>query len=154
MEVMLARRFFILAFVAVMVLSASCADGAPEASPNAGPTTEETDKDLTQERHMTIEETVEKARAIRDKYEDLFWRQPNIFGVGIGLIADESGQLTDRAGFVIRVTKKVDQSKLPASDRIPDVIEGIEVQIREEEPPTIEETEIWIGEEEPSTIDE
>ena len=74
---------------------------------------------------------VERARAIRHKYDDLFWRQPNVNGVGIGIIETENGEYTDRAGFIIDVTKKVDQSTLPPEDRIPDCLEGVPVQIRE-----------------------
>ena len=73
---------------------------------------------------------VERARAIRHKYEDIFWRQPNVHGTGIGIIEDENGNATDRAGFRITVTEKVDQSTLPPEDRIPDCLEGVPVQIR------------------------
>ena len=76
---------------------------------------------------------VARARAIRHKYEALFWRQPNVHGVGIGIIEDENGEYTNRAGFVITVTEKVDQSTLPVEDRIPDCLEGIPVQIQEGE---------------------
>ena len=74
---------------------------------------------------------VERASAIRHKYEDLFWRQPNVHGVGIGIIEDENGQYTDRAGFVIGVTEKVDQSTLRPEDRMPNCLEGVPVQIEE-----------------------
>ena len=75
---------------------------------------------------------VEKAEAIRHKYEALFWRQPNVHGVGIGLIMDEDGRETGEVGFIIHVTEKVDQNTLPAADRIPDTLEGVPVEIREE----------------------
>ena len=74
---------------------------------------------------------VARARAIRHKYDALFWRQPNVHGVGIGIILDANGQDTDRAGFTIRVTEKVDRSTLPVEDRIPDCLEGVPVQILE-----------------------
>ena len=77
------------------------------------------------------EADVERAESIRHKYEDMFWRQPNIYGTAIGIIFDESGEFTDRAGFIITVTKKVDQSTLPPEDRIPDCLEGVPVQIEE-----------------------
>ncbi|MXY44219.1 MAG: hypothetical protein F4Y50_09280 [Dehalococcoidia bacterium] len=77
------------------------------------------------------EADVERARSIRHKYEDLFWRQPNVHGTSIGIIEDDNGAFTDRAGFVIRVTKKVDQGTLPPEDRIPDCLEEVPVQIRE-----------------------
>ena len=74
----------------------------------------------------------ERATAIRPKYEDLFWRQPNVHGVGVGVIEDENGEDTGQTGFVISVTEKVDQSTLPPEDRIPDCLEGIPAQIIEE----------------------
>ena len=75
---------------------------------------------------------VERAMSIRHKYDDLFWRQPNVHAVGIGIIKVDDGQFTDRAGFIIRVTEKIDQSKLPLEDRIPECLEGVLVQILEE----------------------
>ena len=77
-------------------------------------------------------EATERARAIRHKYEDLFWRQPNVHGVGIGRFEDENGEGTRQVGFVITVTEKVDQNTLPPEDRIPDCLEGVPVQIVEE----------------------
>ena len=77
-------------------------------------------------------EPSERARAIRHKYEDLFWRQPNVHGVGIGILEDESGEGTEQVGFVITVTEKVDQNTLPPEDRIPDCLEGVPVQIIEQ----------------------
>ena len=80
---------------------------------------------------------VARARAIRDKYEDLFWRQPYVHGTGIGYIRDASGEPTDRVGFVISVSIKVDQDTLPPGDRIPDSLEGVPVQILEVPEPTL-----------------
>ena len=87
------------------------------------------EKAMTRE---SIDEAVERARTIRHKYEDLFWRQPTVHGVGIGLIEDAYGEETGQVGFVIDVTEKVDQSTLPSEDRISDCLEGVPVQIREE----------------------
>ena len=77
-------------------------------------------------------EDVVLAQAIRYKYDDLFWRQPNVHAVGIGDITDENGEYTDIWGFRIHVTEKVDQNTLPPEDRIPDCLEGVPVQIIEE----------------------
>ena len=89
------------------------------------------------------EEMTDRARAIRDKYEDLFWRQPNVWSTGIGFFRDDSdnplevpdgeGDCKRIVGFIIWVTEKVDQSALPPEDRIPDVLEGVPVQILEQE---------------------
>ena len=138
-EILLSWRSLTFACTAFLLLLASCGDGASEIAPNPSQTANEAERDVVKENYEAIQETVEKARAIRHKYEDLFWRQPNVHGVGIGLIVDESGEPTGRAGFIISVTKKVDQGKLPPEDRIPDMLEGIEVQIQVREEPTIEE---------------
>ena len=84
-----------------------------------------------------------RAGEIRPKYEDLFWRQPNVWSTAIGFFEDENGNILEIpddeggckrvVGFVIWVTKKVDQNTLSPEDRIPEVIEGIPVQIIEEE---------------------
>ena len=91
---------------------------------------------LTKETFMTtprnIHDDVAHARAIRHKYEDMFWRQPNVHAVGIGDIRDENGERTGIWGFVIHVSEKVDQSTLPPKDRIPDCLEGVPVHIREQ----------------------
>ncbi len=78
-----------------------------------------------------IHEDVARAKAIRYKYEDLFWRQPNVHSVGIGDITDENGEYTDIWGFRIHVIEKVDQNTLPPEDRIPHCLEGVPVQIVE-----------------------
>ena len=77
---------------------------------------------------------VVRATIIWDKYESLFWRQPNIFSVNIGFLRDKHGDQTDIWGIIISVTEKVDQSKLPPEDRIPSCMEGVLVQIIEDEP--------------------
>ena len=65
---------------------------------------------LTKETFMTtsrnIHDDVARARAIRHKYEDLFWRQPNVHGTGIGFLRDANGEETGLVGFIIDVTEK------------------------------------------------
>ncbi len=77
-------------------------------------------------------EDVALAQAIRHKYEDMFWRQPNVHATGIGDLKDENGEYIGIWGFLIHVTKKVDQNTLPPEDRLPDCLEGVPVQIIEE----------------------
>ena len=87
----------------------------------------------------SLQDDVERARAIRHKYEDLFWRQPNVWGVGIGEFRDENGEWAGGPwAFAISVTEKVDQNTLPPEDRIPDCLEGVPVQIIEETVPYLE----------------
>ena len=85
----------------------------------------------------TPENTPERIHEVRLKYDPLFWRQPNVHGVGEGFFRDENGEWTEASGIVISVTEKVDQSTLPAEDRIPDCLEGVPVQIIEEGPPKL-----------------
>ena len=72
---------------------------------------------------------------VRNKYEPLFWRQPNVYATGLGLFTDENDEITGASGIIVMVSKKVDQSTLPPEDRIPDCLEGIPVQIEEIDPP-------------------
>ena len=71
----------------------------------------------------------ERARAIRPKYEAMFWRQPNVWSVGLGFGEDEDGELIKEVGFSISVTELVPQASLPAEDRLPECLEGIPVYI-------------------------
>ena len=74
------------------------------------------------------------AYRVRDKYKPLFNHQPNYYSTSLGLSIDENDELTEVGGIIVYVTRKVDQSTLPPQDRIPDCLEGVPVQIREEQP--------------------
>ncbi len=84
-------------------------------------------------RENTPERRAERRHEVRLKYDPLFWRQPNVHGVGEGAFTDENGERTETHGIIVHVTRKVDQSALPPEDRIPDCLDGIPVQIVEEE---------------------
>ena len=93
---------------------------------------------LAEEGSMTAtpesKDTFRKRRhEVRLKYDPLFWRQPNVHGVGEGTFRDENGELMRQSGIVVSVTRKVEQSTLPPEYRIPDCLEGIPVQIEESE---------------------
>ena len=64
---------------------------------------------------------------VRNWYEPLFWRQPNAFAVGISRLV-ENRKRTNTWGIVIRLTRRVDQNRLPPEDRIPDCLEGVPIQ--------------------------
>ena len=119
----LLRHLLVVSCATVLALTAACG----ESPCGEFSTVKETEMTTPED----YEADVERARAIRHKYEDLFWRQPNVHGTGIGIVVDENGNDTDRAGFIITVTKKVDQGTLPPEDRIPDCLEGVPVQIEE-----------------------
>ena len=75
------------------------------------------------------------SRDVSDKYEDLFWRQPNVYDVSIGQLRDNQGELTDTWGITVWVTEKVDQKTLLPEDRIPATLEDVQIRILEAEPP-------------------
>ena len=79
----------------------------------------------------TTEITDERIHEVRLKYDRLFWRQPNVFMVSEGFLADGRGGWTEDSGINVKVTRKVDQRALPPEDRIPDCLEGIPVKITE-----------------------
>ena len=79
-----------------------------------------------------VQLTPRRIHQIREKYDALFWRQPNVQGVGEGNLRDAQGEKTGKTGIVVMVTKKVAQSTLPTADRIPACLEGVPVEIREQ----------------------
>ena len=82
--------------------------------------------------------TGDRIHEVRLKYDSLFWRQPNVWGVGEGYFRDGNGGWIETLGIVVDVTKKVDQNTLPPEDRIPDCLEGVPVQVMEGPEPVLE----------------
>ena len=138
------KRLLPLTAVALLILAFLAIELTPGPCERSEIEKEERRKELfiQPNEYLKYTEITEHARAIRPKYEDLFWRQPNVYATSIGFHVDESGydlEIPDGeggckrvVGFVIRVTEKVDKSTLPSEDRIPSMLEGVPVQIREE----------------------
>ena len=88
------------------------------------------------------EEITERYEELLYKYTSMLSAKPNVWGMDIDFFEDKNGGILEVPdgeggckrvmGFVIRVGEKVDQSALPPEDRIPDMFEGIPVQIIEE----------------------
>ena len=101
---------------------------------------EEGEENMTNPNANPREDRAERARRnarelkVRDKYEPLFRRQPNVYATSLGLFTDDNDEFTGESGIVVSVTRRVDQSTLPPEDRIPDCLEGVPVQIKEEYP--------------------
>ena len=130
-----------LTAVALLILACLATEGETIDTIDTTDTTDTIDGDNPCETNSSAEEvamtatpeiTPERIHEVRLKYDDLFWRQPNVHGVGEGLLRNQNGDLTETWGIIISVTKKVDQSTLPAEDRIPDCLEGVPVQVIEE----------------------
>ena len=79
----------------------------------------------------------ERRREVRQKYDSLFRRQPNVYSVGLGRIRDENGNITNTWSITLRVTEKVDQATLRPENRLLNTLEGIPIQILEQQPPPL-----------------
>ena len=122
----------LLACLATAGLLAACADAAEEDAPTPVVAIEEAIGTMTQ---SDVPLTRERIHEVRLKYDDLFWRQPNVWGVGEGLLYDENDEPTETIGITVKVSSKVDQNTLPIADRIPAFLEGVPVQIQERNVP-------------------
>ncbi|MCY3542782.1 MAG: hypothetical protein OXH22_01870 [Chloroflexi bacterium] len=114
----------VICSIAVALLAA-CSGGNEFKDPSTLCETNTSEKEET----MTTEITDERIREVRDKYRELFRRQPNYRGNSITYLRDENGEWTEVRGIIVRVNEKVDQSALPVEDRIPDCLEGVPIQI-------------------------
>ena len=125
------RLLPILICLAALLLATACGDGEfKDPSTLCEPNSSADEESLTATPEITREHIIE----VREKYRDLIRRQPNYSGSGgPALLMDENGESTQVRGIIVRVTEKVDQSAIPAEDRIPDCLEGVPVQIVEEE---------------------
>ena len=84
-------------------------DGRQESTTQVSSTMKEENVSTRRPTREEIRAATERAQAVRLKYEDLFSRQPNIWGVGIGRALHPNGEVSEEIGIVISVTKKVDQ---------------------------------------------
>ena len=138
------KRLLPLTAVALLILAFLVIELTPGPCERTEEQKEERRKELFTQpnEYLKYVEITEHARAILPKYEDMFWRQPNVYVTSIGFHVDEDGydlEVPDGeggckrvVGFIIRVTERVNQSTLLPEDRIPSMLEGVPVQIREE----------------------
>jgi len=73
---------------------------------------------------------IQKALAVKARYEARLMQMANVVGVGVGL-RERGGQLTDEIVLVINVTRKLPRRQLAPQDLIPAEIEGVPVDVRE-----------------------
>lgn len=76
------------------------------------------------------------------EYNSLFFGQPNAHGVSPGQIRGPNGRPTGTIGIIVSVTEKVDRNMLPRWQRIPNYVEGVPVQVIEEEDPGVHIQEV------------
>ncbi|HIC92673.1 MAG TPA: hypothetical protein EYP09_00275 [Anaerolineae bacterium] len=79
---------------------------------------------------MVAEGSVERIKAIKDRYQDELLRKKNVVGLGIGY-KEVGGRRTDRLSLVVMVRRKEPRSQLDPQDIIPAEIEGVAVDVKE-----------------------
>jgi hypothetical protein len=75
----------------------------------------------------------EKLTKVQDKYADELMSKANVVAVGIGQ-KKVNGEYTDIPALTVMVRKKVPLNTLAPSDRIPNKLEGVEVDVVETGP--------------------
>jgi hypothetical protein len=73
---------------------------------------------------------IQKAIAVKARYEARLMQKANVIGVGVGY-RERGGQLTDEIVLVVNVTRKLPKRQLTPQDYIPTEIEGVPVDVRE-----------------------
>ena len=76
------------------------------------------------------EAALQKATAVKARYEAGLMQKANVIGIGIGF-RERGGQLTDEIVLVVNVTRKLPSRQLAPQDLIPNEIEGVPVDVRE-----------------------
>ncbi len=79
---------------------------------------------------MIAKGSVERIKAIKDRYRDELLRKKNVVGLGIGY-KEVGGRRTDQLSLVVMVRKKEPRSQLDPQDIIPAEIEGVAVDVKE-----------------------
>ena len=82
-------------------------------------------------KQANLKEITERGIALKAQHRDLLWRQPNVWGVGVGFLQDAQGNRTGEVGIIVSVTERAAQDGLPVEDRIPESLDGIPVEIRD-----------------------
>ena len=73
-----------------------------------------------------------KLLEVKAKYADELWSIPGVFGIGVGLVRRGGQRTKDRAIIVhVDIDRPPDQEDV--IERIPKVLDGCPVQVREEE---------------------
>jgi hypothetical protein len=72
----------------------------------------------------------EKARSVKNTYQDWLMSRPHVVGVGIGL-RKIGGEPTGDVAVVVMVDQKLPASQLNPEDIIPHELDGVPVDVQE-----------------------
>ena len=128
-----AVALLILAFLAIELTPGPCERRYTLATPNP-------------EHSKEWEEITEQTQELLYRFTRMHSAKPYVWAINLDFFEDENGDILEVPdgeggckrvmGFVIRIAEKLDQSALSPEDRIPDMFEGIPVQIIEEPYPS------------------
>jgi hypothetical protein len=76
------------------------------------------------------DDLLNRARAVKARYEDHLLSQPGVLSVGVGL-RQRGGKLTDDVCIVVMVRDKSSIDNLPPDQVLPEQIEGVPVDVQE-----------------------
>jgi hypothetical protein len=83
-----------------------------------------------EDKSLNRQASIEKAQAVRLKYQDWLMSKANVVGVGVGL-RHTGGKRTDSVALVVMVRRKVPAAALDPQDLLPLEIEGVPVDVKE-----------------------
>jgi hypothetical protein len=91
------------------------------------------------------EKVVDRAKAIKEKHADRLKRFPNVVGVGVGYEVVD-GKLTNRVAIRVYVRRKLPKDQLAPDAILPDTLDGLPVDVIEDEFRIHQETPITLEE--------
>jgi hypothetical protein len=75
-------------------------------------------------------ESIDRAQAVKDKYEGQLMAYPGVVGVGVGL-RSRGGKLGEQVSIVVMVPKKRPAADLPPDELLPAELDGVPVDVQE-----------------------
>jgi hypothetical protein len=76
---------------------------------------------------------MQRAMAVKARYESYLLRKANVLSVGVGY-RERRGKLTDQVVLVVNVSRKLPRNQLHPEDIVPSTIEDVPVDVRETGP--------------------
>jgi hypothetical protein len=81
---------------------------------------------------LSTEEQMARITDVQARYTDALMRKKNVIGVAVGLSTDDDEDVAHyKYCLVVLVSEKVPERLLDSEDEIPEMIEGVPVEVRE-----------------------
>ena len=84
----------------------------------------------TVSKKIEMHDTIDKAQAVKEAYQEMLMKKANVVGVGVGL-RHQGGTRSDTVALIVMVEQKIPHVLLAPEDVIPAEIEGVPVDVRE-----------------------